>query len=108
MEEITRDHTVDNTYYFGDIDYEGIGIFLNLKDAYPQYNIIPHIELYKQLVDKTEFPPNLRSNQNATLTEEFLCFFDEYYREKISDILKGNKYIPQEALSFGREGWDDN
>ncbi len=104
MEEITRDHTVDNIYYFGDIDYEGIGIFLNLKDAYPQYNIIPHVELYKQLVDKAELPPSLKTNQDEALTEEFLCYFDDLYREKISGILKKKKYIPQEALSFGREG----
>jgi len=104
MEEIIREHIVDNIYYFGDIDYEGIGIFLNLKDAYPQYDIIPHVELYKQLVDKAELPPSLKTNQNEVLTEEFLNFFDERYREKISRILIEKKYIPQEALSFGREG----
>lgn len=104
MEEITRDHTVNNIYYFGDIDYEGIGIFLNLKDAYPQYNIIPNVELYRQLVDKAESPPNLKTNQDEVLTDEFLNFFDDCYREKISRILKEKKYIPQEALSFGREG----
>ncbi len=104
MEEITRDHTVDNIYYFGDIDYEGIGIFLNLKDAYPQYNIVPNVELYKQLVDKAESPPSLKTNQDEVLTDEFLNFFDDCYREKISRILKEKKYIPQEALSFGREG----
>ena len=111
MDEIIREKTIDNIYYFGDIDYEGIGIFLALKnnchlksDYAMIYNIVPHVALYKQLVDKTESPPTLRSNQEEIPIEDFLDYFDDYYKYKISEILKGRKYIPQEALSFGREG----
>lgn len=103
MEEIAREQTIDNIYYFGDIDYEGIGIYLNLKDSYSQYNIIPHVELYKELIDGTDSPPNLKRKQDVILIEEFLNFFDEYYRQRISNVLKLGKYIPQEALSFARE-----
>ena len=104
MAEIAREQTIDNIYYFGDIDYEGIGIYLNLKDSYSQYNIIPHVELYKELIDGTDSPPNLKRKQDVILIEEFLNFFDEYYRQRISNVLKLGKYIPQEALSFAREG----
>lgn len=102
MEELAKGHIIGNVYYYGDIDYEGIAIYLILKNSFSQYNIIPHVKLYNQLVDSTEFPPELRSKQNEISVEEFLDFFEEKYRTKISRILKEKKYIPQEALSFGR------
>jgi len=89
-------------YYYGDIDYEGIGIFQGLRKAYRDYNIIPYVKLYEKLVDTTECPPYLKSKQEIIPVDEFLSFFDEYYRSKILDILEEGKYIPQEAFSFGK------
>lgn len=103
LNEVTMGTPVDRVYYFGDLDFEGIGIFNSLASKYGKHLIVPHINLYKELIRAARKPPVLKTNQSGTYLELFLMYFDEQIKEKITEILYNGKYIPQEAVNFGRK-----
>ena len=53
------------------------------------------------MLKKAEFfeLPQMKLGQNKNIGNQFLDSFDEEERNKILDILKENKYIPQEILN---------
>ncbi|TYQ18427.1 UNVERIFIED_CONTAM: uncharacterized protein DUF2220 [Acetivibrio alkalicellulosi] len=103
INEVARGVAIDKVYYFGDLDFEGIGIFNSLAHKYGKHLIIPHVELYKQLLCVAKNPPVLKSCQTEIFMELFLMYFDDRCKKEITGILYNNRYIPQEALNFGRK-----
>lgn len=96
----------DNTLlYFGDLDYEGIGIFESLKEAFNEANqIIPFKEAYvrmiKKAIKKQISLPETKEGQNKHLTGVFFTFFDEGIKQQMIEILEAERYIPQEILNI--------
>jgi len=103
INEVAAGTAIERVYYFGDLDFEGIGIFNSLASKYGKYFIIPHVRLYNELLIEAKTPPALKTNQSEVYLELFLRYFDNDSKDKISRILYNGKYIPQEALNFGRK-----
>jgi hypothetical protein len=103
INEVTAGTAIERVYYFGDLDFEGIGIYNSLASKFKNYFVIPHVELYKELLVEAKTPPPLKTNQSEVYLELFLRCFDNESKDKISAILYNGKYIPQEALNFGRK-----
>lgn len=92
----------DNIKYFGDIDYEGINIYVALKQKFNTYNISTYKLGYETILDIEEFPKNIRTNQDINLEkiEEFTNEFDRDYKNKLANIFDNKKYIPQEVFNY--------
>lgn len=92
----------EQIFYFGDIDFEGINIFLLLQEKYSEYNILPYLDGYKKMLELEKSPKDIRANQNIKNDniEKFISFFDEKYQEKLKYIFENKKYIPQEILNY--------
>ncbi|MDQ2085040.1 DUF2220 family protein [Herbivorax sp. ANBcel31] len=103
INEIVAGTDIEKIYYFGDLDFEGIGIYNSLVLKYHDYSIVPHIKLYKQLLSEAKNPPPLKTCQSEISIDKFIENFDNESREKIIKILYDKRYIPQEALNFGRK-----
>lgn len=87
--------------YFGDIDYEGINIYEQLKSKYSQYNIKAYKTGYQKILDIEKNPNKIRANQICNLknNEEFLKEFDKDYQRKLKYIFENKLYIPQEVFN---------
>lgn len=92
----------DEIQYFGDIDYEGVNIYVSLKQLYINYNIKLFTEGYKTILDLEQNPKNIRTKQNKNegYIKIFLDEFDEAYKKKLNNIFQKNKYIPQEVFNY--------
>lgn len=95
----------NNEYlYFGDLDYEGIGIYEQLAESFQSVHIlIPFVEAYAMMLDKTERCeelPDTKEGQNKNISGRFYSYFDEGQQSRIQSILKKGKYIPQEILNI--------
>jgi hypothetical protein len=93
----------DNYYYFGDIDPKGISIYHNLKSTFSNYNIIPAVSLYRQMVNKVD-PTNARKlRKSQKLDDEaiaqFIAAFDAETGRVIKDIIYSERYLPQEVIN---------
>lgn len=92
-------------YYFGDIDYEGIGIFHDLINVNPMLDIKLMKTLYVAMLDASkdiiEQLPVTKEKQvkKAGQLEWFVSFFDTEYQVIIKNILESGRYIPQEILN---------
>ncbi len=96
-------------YYFGDLDYEGIGIFNDLKESNPELNIKLFGRLYSWMLEKaTELIkctgeafqlPQTKEKQIKKLMTLFLREFDAEESRLIKNILEAGRYIPQEILN---------
>ncbi len=89
--------------YFGDLDYEGILIYEQLKNLMmPTYNVLPFTIAYQKMILKSEsiVLPETKEQQNKNCGSEFLKYFDEDIIYKIKQILESGRYIPQEILQF--------
>lgn len=87
--------------YFGDLDFEGISIFQELKSRNPQYKIDLFTELYSFMLD--EYPISVlgkvkKSQLRPGTTECFLSYFTKEQKEAVTALLDGGYYIPQEAV----------
>jgi len=90
----------NHIYYFGDIDFEGIGIFQDLCLKAQHLKIEPFTYLYKKTLEACIEPPQLRKSQRQRDIAGFQTFFDENTAIAIEEILSKGKYIPQEALGY--------
>lgn len=96
-------HPGNTILYFGDLDYEGIGIYENLAGKFQdRWQIIPFIKAYKAMLNKAESVkklPETKENQNRNISSEFFSYFDEQTVCKMKKILEEDRYIPQEILN---------
>lgn len=99
--EILKD-SKNRYFYFGDLDYEGIGIFISLKKLYPELDIVLDVKLYELMLDICDENklPLTKEGQQETELEGFIEYFSSDYEEKIKDILKKGRYIPQEIINY--------
>lgn len=95
-------------YYFGDLDYEGIGIYERLADTFEekiqQENIQPFIQAYEKMLIKAQAVrelPLTKEKQNRSLTGRFFSFFQEPAASRMKAVLESGHYIPQEILNSG-------
>ena len=96
-------HPGNTILYFGDLDYEGIGIYENLAEKFKdRWKIIPFIPAYKAMLRKAEsvkILPETKENQNRNINSEFFSYFDEQTVCEMKKILEEDRYIPQEILN---------
>lgn len=96
-------------YYFGDLDYEGIGIYENLAEMFAKrWEIIPFIPAYEAMLQKAgtgksgqiESLPDTKEGQIRRDCRMFFSYFSECRAEQMREILSAGKYIPQEILNI--------
>lgn len=90
-------------YYFGDLDYEGIGIYESLAIRYEDnVKIIPFCAAYEAMLAKSgellELP-DTKEGQNRNIGQKFFSYFDKAVVSNMKKILENSRYIPQEILS---------
>lgn len=89
INEVAMDMTIEKVYYFGDLDFEGIGIFNFMASKYGKDLVVPHVNLYKELLVWAKNPPFMRTNQKEIYLDPFLMYFDEESKTKISESEAG-------------------
>lgn len=91
-------------WYFGDLDYEGIGIWENLaKMCRPGREIRPFCPAYEAMLKKAErikTLPRTREQQNRNIKDSFFHYFPDELSRKMKQILEEGTYIPQEILNI--------
>ncbi len=95
--------------YFGDLDYEGIGIYERLAELFGsgenRCEIKPFTQAYEKMLEKAavqgmEFLPDTSENQNRNLSGQFFQYFTESVKARMNQILEAGKYIPQEIINI--------
>lgn len=88
--------------YFGDIDYEGINIYVSLVQKYKNYQILPYREAYQNMLELESKPNKIKKNQNIREDniDEFLKYFNKEGRDKLRYIFENSFYIPQEIINY--------
>ena len=104
FELLAEDYLKDSSnhfYYFGDLDYEGIGIFESFAKRAP-INVVPFIPAYKALIQDCDLHllPISKERQNKNIDGSFWNYFDPEDISTMKSILDSGKYIPQEKLSI--------
>lgn len=91
-------------YYFGDLDYEGIGIYENLaKNFQMDWKIQPFVPAYQAMLSKAEHVeklPDTKEKQNRNISGHFFSYFSNGQMNQIKEILTKGSYIPQEILNI--------
>lgn len=91
-------------YYFGDLDYEGIGIYENFAGAFRDcWQILPFIPAYEMMLSKAgqmASLPRTREGQNRNISGYFFSYFSWEQAGRMKEILDSDKYIPQEILNL--------
>lgn len=103
-EEMKTYRDIQDIFYFGDLDYEGISIYSKLKAKYPIVKLFyPFYKDMLKLCDVARLK-SMKQNQIKKYSEfdfgDFLNYFTEQEQEKIKEILVEGKYIPQEILNY--------
>ena len=98
-------HPGNTILYFGDLDYEGIGIYENLAEKFKdRWKIIPFVPAYEAMLRKARSVktlPNTKACQNRNISSEFFSYFDGQTAAVMKMILEADRYIPQEILNHG-------
>lgn len=91
-------------YYFGDVDYEGIGIYESLAaQPGPYCKIAPFTEAYGAMLAKAVKAcrlPDAKELQNQNISGDFFAYFPEEAVGQMERILESGQYIPQEILNI--------
>lgn len=91
-------------YYFGDLDYEGIGIYENLSaDFGEKWNIVPFEAGYTKMLSKAkgvDSIPETKEGQNRNIKDIFFSYFSTEQVKRMKEILEKGYYIPQEILNI--------
>lgn len=99
-------HEDNRILYFGDLDYEGIGIYERLEELFGKNrNLSPFVSAYEKMLQKSdicgmEFLPETSEKQNRNISGQFFRFFTDEITDRIQKILKAGKYIPQEIINI--------
>ena len=89
-------HPKNTIYYFGDLDYEGIGIYENLAEKFrSRWKILPFVPAYQAITEL----PETKEHQNRNISTQFFSSFDEIMFKKMEAVLKKDRYIPQKILN---------
>ena len=88
-------------YYWGDLDYEGIGIFLSIA-GFPVRLFTPgYVAMLQNCLG--EPPSHCRTSQTPPQRmDEFLKNFDSTGSKQVTALLESGKYIPQEICNYPR------
>lgn len=92
-------------FYFGDLDLEGIGIYEELAALFEkECRIQPFKEAYRKMLEKaeaidSETLPQMKTGQKRNQKCRFWESFDDQEKEKMEELLREGRYIPQEILS---------
>jgi len=91
-------------YYFGDLDYEGIGIYENFAQLFHgRWEIQPFLPAYLMMFRKAGRAgelPKTKEKQNRNISGSFFSYFSEEQNRKMKEILEKEEYIPQEILNI--------
>lgn len=91
-------------YYFGDLDFEGIGIYERLAESFKeQHPIVPFTKAYEQMLRKAQdirSLPATKEKQNHNISGHFFSFFTEEVACEMKSVLDSERYIPQEILNI--------
>lgn len=94
-------------YYFGDLDYEGIGIYENLAGMVSNdWKVTPFTAAYESMLKKADETwgmtelPDTKEQQNQNIQETFFSYFDRERAAQMKQMLNAGKYIPQEILNI--------
>ena len=91
-------------FYFGDLDYEGIGIYESLAELCRDFHeIIPFVPAYEAMLKKAgqrEDLPETKEMQNRNIREVFFSYFTPECAGAMRRILVEGKYVPQEILNI--------
>ncbi|MBR6769662.1 MAG: hypothetical protein IKM28_00170 [Lachnospiraceae bacterium] len=99
-------HPENRILYFGDLDYEGIGIYERLEQLFlPEHKISPFVQAYERMLEKAkrwgrDALPETKEKQNRNISGEFFTCFSEEIKKEMEEILQGNRYIPQEIINI--------
>lgn len=92
-------------YYFGDLDYEGIGIYEKLSELFgEEHEILPFCPAYEAMLRKAQQEgelPVTKEKQNRRLKNIFYHYFTTEQETAMKNLLKQDRYIPQEILNYG-------
>lgn len=100
----------NNIYYFGDLDYEGIGIYESLRrqcfrnEGQGKRTIVPFVAAYEKMLEKAEQVhklPETKEQQNRKIAGDFFDYFPKETVARMQEILERDQYIPQEILNMG-------
>lgn len=90
--------------YWGDLDFTGIDMYERVKKANPQSNIELFTKIYEKMLELSQNKKlqQIHKEQNKKIDlENFLKNFkNKKQQEQLEEILKTNKYIPQEILNY--------
>lgn len=90
-------------YYFGDLDYEGIGMYEGLAELFQKkWEILPFVKGYEMMLKKAEMVerlPDMKVQQNKNIRELFFSYFSKKTSERMKRLLTDGTYIPQEILN---------
>lgn len=95
-------------YYFGDMDYEGLGIYELLKSNVKlAEDVNIDIKVFKEayekmllLANEIDDLPKTAEGQKEGIYDVFYSYFDESTVNEIKEILKNRDYIPQEIITM--------
>ena len=92
-------------YYFGDLDYEGIGIYERLAELSERQGIkiFPFINAYVMMLEKAQAAgelPKMKEKQYRQLSGYFFSCFPEQTVRTMKEILESERYIPQEIINI--------
>lgn len=100
--------------YLGDLDYEGVAIFENLRENLETtagVTVLPFVEGYEAMLAKgmrMQEPgramPRMKDAQHQKGTDRFLSAFPQPARDALAALWDSGRYIPQEILSDGDYG----
>lgn len=92
--------------YFGDLDYEGIGIYEQLSEGFRErFLIVPFVPAYEAMLRKADRAvrlPDTSEGQNRKISGEFFTHFSAEQIRRMEVILEAGRYIPQEIVNL----WD--
>lgn len=104
MENYVTNIESQKYFYFGDLDAEGINIFIELGVRYPECNILPFKEAYQAIYEIGNSKQIFKTLKTQNIVEKhidkFVEFFEEPLRREIKMLLFQRLYVPQEALSL--------
>lgn len=88
-------------YYWGDIDYEGIDIYLKIS-AFPVHLFTPGYMAMLNYSRACRITQTRTDQKVPCQIDKFLNFFGKQNADEIQAILEEGKYIPQEICNYPR------